>query len=43
MTPELGAARADGHASSASIAAAAGYYDQADVIAELRRTAGSPS
>jgi AraC-like DNA-binding protein len=36
----LGAARADGHAGWASIAAAAGYYDQAHLIAEFRAIAG---
>ena len=36
----LGAARAHGHASWASIAAAAGYYDQAHLIAEFRSIAG---
>ena len=36
----LGAARADAHAGWASIAAAAGYYDQAHLIAEFRTIAG---
>jgi AraC-like DNA-binding protein len=36
----LRAARQDGHASWASIAAAAGYYDQAHLIAEFRAIAG---
>jgi AraC-like DNA-binding protein len=36
----LRAAREDGHASWASIAAAAGYYDQAHLIAEFRAIAG---
>ncbi|MFI5299364.1 MAG: helix-turn-helix domain-containing protein [Polyangiales bacterium] len=36
----LHAARADGHASWASIATAAGYYDQAHLIAEFRTIAG---
>jgi AraC-like DNA-binding protein len=38
----LRAARRDGHASWASIAAAAGYYDQAHLIAEFRAIAGAP-
>jgi AraC-like DNA-binding protein len=38
----LRAAREDGHASWASIAAAAGYYDQAHLIAEFRAIAGAP-
>jgi len=36
----LGAAREDGRAGWASIAAAAGYYDQAHLIAEFRAIAG---
>jgi AraC-like DNA-binding protein len=36
----LGAARRDGHESWASIAAEAGYYDQAHLIAEFRVIAG---
>jgi AraC-like DNA-binding protein len=36
----LGAAREDGRAGWASIAAAAGYYDQAHLIAEFRVIAG---
>jgi AraC-like DNA-binding protein len=36
----LRAAREDGHASWASIAAAAGYYDQAHLIADFRAIAG---
>jgi AraC-like DNA-binding protein len=36
----LGAARKDAHAGWASIAAAAGYYDQAHLIAEFRAIAG---
>jgi AraC-like DNA-binding protein len=36
----LRAAREEGHASWASIAAAAGYYDQAHLIAEFRAIAG---
>jgi AraC-like DNA-binding protein len=36
----LSAAREDGHAGWASIAAAAGYYDQAHLIAEFRAIAG---
>jgi AraC-like DNA-binding protein len=36
----LGAARQDAHAGWASIAAAAGYYDQAHLIAEFRTIAG---
>lgn len=36
----LGAARERGHASWASIAAAAGDYDQAHLIAEFRAIAG---
>jgi AraC-like DNA-binding protein len=36
----LRAAREDGHASWASIAAGAGYYDQAHLIAEFRAIAG---
>ena len=36
----LRAAREDGHASWASIAATAGYYDQAHLIAEFRAIAG---
>jgi AraC-like DNA-binding protein len=38
----LRAAREDGQASWASIAAAAGYYDQAHLIAEFRAIAGAP-
>jgi AraC-like DNA-binding protein len=38
----LRAAREDGHASWAGIAAAAGYYDQAHLIAEFRTIAGAP-
>ena len=36
----LRGAREEGHASWASIAAAAGYYDQAHLIAECRAIAG---
>jgi AraC-like DNA-binding protein len=36
----LGAAREDGRAGWAGIAAAAGYYDQAHLIAEFRAIAG---
>jgi AraC-like DNA-binding protein len=36
----LGAAREEGHAGWASIAAATGYYDQAHLIAEFRAIAG---
>lgn len=36
----LGAARTDGHASWASIAGEAGYYDQAHLIAAFRAIAG---
>jgi AraC-like DNA-binding protein len=38
----LRVAREDAHASWASIAAAAGYYDQAHLIAEFRAIAGAP-
>jgi AraC-like DNA-binding protein len=38
----LRAARRSGHASWAGIAAAAGYYDQAHLIAEFRAIAGAP-
>jgi AraC-like DNA-binding protein len=38
----LRAARDNGHANWASIAAAAGYYDQAHLIAEFRAIAGAP-
>jgi AraC-like DNA-binding protein len=38
----LRAAREHGHASWASIAAVAGYYDQAHLIAEFRAIAGAP-
>jgi AraC-like DNA-binding protein len=38
----LRAAREDGHANWADIAAAAGYYDQAHLIAEFRTIAGAP-
>jgi AraC-like DNA-binding protein len=38
----LRAAREDAHPSWASIAAAAGYYDQAHLIAEFRSIAGAP-
>lgn len=38
----LRAARRDGHAGWASIATAAGYYDQAHLIAEFRAIAGAP-
>jgi AraC-like DNA-binding protein len=38
----LRAARGDGQASWASIAAAVGYYDQAHLIAEFRAIAGAP-
>ena len=38
----LRAARKDGHHGWAGIAAAAGYYDQAHLIAEFRAIAGAP-